>query len=226
MQDTHLGLSCIFASDAKHQLARGYCWDEDKEENYPIPWLDQPEGDGAGSIFSNVQDYAKWIKMMIERAGPISKAGHQELMKPRIIAKSETGLETEDSPKPFHSHLLYALGWEIETYRGYTVIGHDGCVDGFGSSMRYLPQLEWGIVLFGNSDGANAVAEILCWHLIDELLAVPASQRFDWDRFAKQQEQTNADKEEGKDLYPERPNPPLPMAAPLQSHVGRYSHDV
>ena len=222
MKDTHLGVSGIVASDAKHQLARGYCWDEDKKESYPIPHLDQPEGDGAGSIFSNVQDYAKWIKMMMERTGPISKAGHQELVKPRIIAKPETEDETEDSPKPFHSHLLYALGWEIETYRGYTVIGHDGSVSGFGSSMRYLPQLGWGIVIFGNSDGANTVAEILSWHLIDELLGVPASERFDWDTFAREQEQAHADKKEREDLYPERPDPPLPMAAPLQSHVGRY----
>ena len=222
MRDTHLGVSGIVASDAKNQLARGYCWDEDEQESYPISHLDQPEGDGAGSIFSSVQDYAKWIKMMIGRTGPLSKAGHQELVKPRIISQFETEDETEHSPKPFHGHLLYALGWEIENYRGYTVIRHDGCVSGFGSSMRYLPQLEWGIVLFGNSDGANHVAEILCWHLIDELLAVPASERFNWDKFARQQEQTFADKQERKDLYPERPNPPLPMAAPLQSHVGRY----
>ena len=223
MRDTHLGVSGIIGSDAEHQLARGYCWDEDKRESYPIPYLDQPEGDGAGSIFSNVQDYAKWIKMMIKRAGPISKAGHQELVKPRIIAEFETEVETEGSPKPFHSHLLYALGWELETYRGYTVIGHDGSVFGFGSSMCYLPQLEWGIVLFGNSEGANPVAKILCWHLIDELLAVPASERFDWNSFARQQERTDADKQqERKDLYPERPDPPLPMAASLQSHLGRY----
>lgn len=222
MRDTHLGVSGIIGSDAEHQLARGYCWDEDKQESYSIPYLDQPECDGAGSIFSNVQDYAKWIKMMIKRTGPISKAGHKELVKPRIIAECENESKTEDSPKPFHSHLLYALGWEVETYRGYTVIGHDGSVFGFGSSMCYLPQLDWGIVLFGNSDGANAVLKILSWHLIDELLAVPASERFDWDRFARRQEQADADKQEHKDLYPERPDPPLPMAAPLQSHLGRY----
>ena len=226
MRDTHLGVSGVLASEAKHQLAQGYCWDEDKQESYPAPYLDEPEGEGAGSIFSNVQDYAKWIRMMIKRTGPLSTAAHRELLRPRIICKSETEDETEgeteDSLKPFHSHLLYALGWEIETYRGYTVVGHDGCVSGFGSSMRYLPQLDWGIVLFGNSDGANPVADILCWHLIDELLAVPASERFDWDKFARQQKEAYDEKQERTDLYPERPDPPLPMAAPLQSHVGRY----
>ena len=154
---------------------------------------------------------------MIKRAGPISKTGHRDLVKPRVIAEADV----EDCPKPFHSHLLYALGWEVETYRGYMMVGHGGCVSGFGSLMRYLPQVEWGIVIFGNSDGANEVAEILCWHLIDELLGVPPSERFDWDEFARQQEETYADQQR-EDLYPERPDPPLPMVASLQSYVGRY----
>ena len=217
MLDTRIGMSAKEALDASHQLAQGYCWDEEKQEHYAVPWLHQPEGQGAGSIFSSAHDYAKWIRTMINRAGPISEAGHQDLVKPRVIAEADV----EDSPKPFHSHLLYALGWEIENYRGYTVIGHGGCISGFGSLMRYLPQLEWGIVIFGNADGANQVAEILCWHLIDELLGVPASERFDWDEFARQQEESYAD-EQREDLYPERPDPPLPMSACLQSYVGRY----
>ena len=217
MRDTHLGVSGIEALEANNQLAQGYCWDEQRQQNYPVPWFHQPEGQGAGSIFSSVQDYAKWLRMMIKRTGPISIAGHQELVKPRIIAD----VEVEDSPKAFRSHLLYALGWEVQTYRGYTVIGHDGSVSGFGSLMRYLPQLEWGTVIFGNSDGANEVAEILCWHLIDELLGVPVSERFDWDQFAREREKTDADQER-EDLYPERSDPPLPMAASLQSYVGRY----
>ena len=87
--------------------------------------------------------------------------------------------------------------------------------------MRYLPQVERGIVIFGNSDGANKVAEILCWHLIDELLEVPLSERFDWDEFARKQEESYADQQR-EDLYPEQPDPPLQMVACLQSYVGRY----
>jgi len=41
---------------------------------------------GAGSIISNVLDYAKWLKVMMNEEGPISKEGHKELKKSRIVA--------------------------------------------------------------------------------------------------------------------------------------------
>ena len=112
---------------------------------------------------------------MIKRTDPLPLAAHKELVKPRAIMHEE-----EEDRIPFYSQALYALGWVIETYRGLTVIGHDGRVSGFNSLMRYLPGLEWGIIIFGNSNGAGDIAEILCWHLVDELLSVPTPERLDW----------------------------------------------
>lgn len=89
-------------------------------------------------------------------------------------------MHEEEDRMPFYSQALYALGCVIETYRGLTVIGHDGRVSGFNSLMRYLPELEWGIVIFGNSNGAGDIAEILCWHLVDELLSVSTPELLDW----------------------------------------------
>jgi CubicO group peptidase (beta-lactamase class C family) len=50
-------------------LAHGYRWDEAMESYIYIPCYDQPEGQGAGLIFSSVKDYAKWIRTMISGAG-------------------------------------------------------------------------------------------------------------------------------------------------------------
>jgi hypothetical protein len=60
---------------------------------------------GAGSIASNVLDYSKWIKALINLSGPFSKSGHQAIKAGRIIVPDE-----EDSP--YTGTSSYTLGWE------------------------------------------------------------------------------------------------------------------
>lgn len=99
---------------------------------------------------------------MLKRSGPFSEESHRELVKPRVIVEPEQG------PKNGFGYSLYALGWEVDTYRGRTVIGHDGGMPGFCSLMRYLPDHDWGFVVLGNSNGAAEVARTLFWSLVDE----------------------------------------------------------
>ena len=213
MDGTYLGADRAQAADAGGRLAHGYIWDEDKVAYRDTPWFMQPDGQGAGTIFSSVSDYAKWIQMMIDRNGPVSEEGHKELVRPRMVMGGEG--------KPSHSPSLYGLAWELHTYMGSQIVGHDGSVSGFGSLMRYLPEKKWGIVIFGNSDGANRVAEIIAWHLVDELLDVPAEQRFDWHaEFEKEEREYRAERD--RDPFPERKEPPLPMSLPLEQHTGTF----
>jgi hypothetical protein len=218
MSNTYLDVPGVEKSNATDKMAKGCRWDEKTERYIEIPAIRQPEGQGAGCVFSSARDYVKWIHAMIKRAGPISEAAHKELVKPRIIADP-----CNDERKPFHSHWCYALGWGLETYRGYTVIGHDGNVSGFGSLMRYMPEMEWGIVIFGNSNGANDAAEILCWHLIDSMLGTPSLERFDYNTFLRNQVK-ELKEEEGKNPYLERPASALALAlsVPIDSYAGRY----
>jgi hypothetical protein len=95
-----------------------------------------------------------------------------ELVKPRAILD-----EIEEERRPYHSQPLYALGLIVESYRGRAVIEHNGAVAGFNSAMRYLPELEWGVVILGNSGEAHHLAEELYLHLVDELLCIPAPER-------------------------------------------------
>jgi hypothetical protein len=47
---------------------------------------------------------------MMKKSGPISEEAHKELIKPRIIT------DPDEEPKPFCSHTIYALGWNIKTF--------------------------------------------------------------------------------------------------------------
>jgi len=172
MRNTYHDISGVQAGNASDRLAYGYEWNEDRGSLVEIPFVEQPEGQGAGLVFSSANDYARWIRSLIKRAGPIPMAGHKELVKPRTILD-----EDEEERRPFHSQPLYALGLIVESYRGRNVIGHNGGVSGFRSAMRYLPELQWGVVIFGNSGEAHHLAEALYMHLVDELLGIPVPER-------------------------------------------------
>lgn len=216
MNDTYFGLEDVKDQGAIDQLAKGYRWDEQKSTYAEVPWPVQPEGAGAGEVKSTALDYAAFIRCMIGKTGPISENGHEELVKPRTI--------TGDEPKPFHSHALYALGWEIETYHGETIIGHDGSTNGFQCKMLYLARLEWGIVIFGNSNTAGRAEELICLALVDDLLDVPVKKRFDWEKHWKDEDEEPECKKK-EDFYPNLPETPIPLTLPLSSYAGSYKHD-
>ncbi|OCK89547.1 uncharacterized protein K441DRAFT_681132 [Cenococcum geophilum 1.58] len=94
---------------------------------------------------------------------------------------------------------------------------------GFNSLMRYLPELELGIAIFGNSNGAGDIAEILCWHLIDGLLSVPTPERLDWT--ALQREYHEKSKQEEKNRLQSKPlEPEFAMSVPLLQYAGKYQN--
>jgi hypothetical protein len=216
MKDTYFGLDDVKKHGATDQMAKGYRWDEEKSAYEEVPWPVQPEGAGAGEMKSTADDFALFLRSMIRKTGPISEKGHEELVKPRTI--------TGEDPKPFHSHTLYALGWEVETYHGETIIGHDGATNGFGSKMLYLPRLEWGVVIFGNSISAGMAEEPICSALVDDLLNVPAEKRFDWEKHWKEEGEEPLSKTR-EDLYPKLPETPIPLTLPVSSYAGSYNHD-
>jgi CubicO group peptidase (beta-lactamase class C family) len=216
MANTYLDIAGVERHNATERLARAYRWDEKADCYVGIPWFKQPEAQGSGSVYSSVKDYAKWIQAMINRTSPLPPTAYKELIKPRTIIP-----EDEEDRVPFHSQPMYALGWVVETYRGRQVIGHGGSDCGFESLMQYLPELGWGIVVFGNSNGAGNAAWILYGHLVDELLGVPNSDRFDWDTLARERDAKDKNAEE-QHLFSEQPNPSLPMSAPLPDFTGRY----
>lgn len=45
----------------------------------------------------------------------------------------------------------------------------------------YVPDLDWGIAVFGNTEStSNSAATVLAYHLIDDLLGIPKEERFDF----------------------------------------------
>ena len=216
MHNTYFGNDDVGQNGLLDQLAKGYGWRSKDSFLREIRWPIQPEAAGAGEIISNVEDMAIYIRAMIRKNGPISKEGHEELIKPRTITNEKT--------IPFQSDELYALGWSTWSYHGEKVVGHDGSTNGFQSSMLYLPRIEWGIVILSNSEDVYIPKQKIMYAMIDDRLGIPMEKRFDWDKFAEEEEADDAP-ETKEEIYPHLPDPIIAPTLPLEKYVGNYKND-
>ena len=119
MESTFFSLNDTLASGKP--LAKGYYWDESTGSFEIANYISEEYDAGAGALMSSVNDYAKWVHMMMYQAAPLSDEIHKQLISPRtIIGKGEDGVGIK----------AYALGWDVETYHGWEVISHAGSTIG------------------------------------------------------------------------------------------------
>jgi CubicO group peptidase (beta-lactamase class C family) len=85
-------------------LARGYYWNNQTKEFIPQAFLDAPENSGAGSVISNVLDYAKYLRALIDMDTRIlTKDSYHTLRQGKFLTPSPAG--------PFTLFGMYGLGW-------------------------------------------------------------------------------------------------------------------
>lgn len=204
-------------SKENQTLATPYFWDNSTQRYIREEYTDGLQDSGAGAIISNVLDYSKYLRAMIDMAPPISSAGHAALRTPRSFP---------DIGIPHLGLTTYALGWEMGSYRGETQIYHGGAVPGFGTLMLYMPGRKWGIAMMGNASPAGNLAQvILLFGLIDKVLDTPSEQRIDWRSLVDGM----IEKERGQlkigraELYPNAPKEPIPLSLPLKAYTGSYT---
>lgn len=147
------------------RMARGYIWEEVWRGFDP---QNCPEGQGAGSVVSNANDFIKWVKALLYQEGPINHRVYQGLTKMRSIVNP-----TSRRLKPHTTPANYTAGMETYYYREKMVVGHDGNIPGFSSRFVFMPDLKFGAVVFGNSAGASGAATTIVRALMDEILGVP-----------------------------------------------------
>jgi CubicO group peptidase (beta-lactamase class C family) len=223
MQSTFVQPEVAQRSGLGSNLSVGYQWSQERKAYFTIPYQNVPEAVGAGSIVTSTTDYIKWVQAMLSQSSPLSPTLVQDLIAPRIICN---GSDTPDEMEPWTSFEMYALGWEVYFYRGVRVVRHGGSISGFSSLHFFLPEHGLGGALFGNSDSAADVAEVVMQEIIDEMLGVPAVERPDWNArkwdAIKKYEQVMA--EERQDVIDElcpgfEQSPPL---KDVERYVGHY----
>lgn len=99
----------------------------------------------AGDMKASPGELAKLLQFLLRRG----RAGDLALVKPESIARMEYP-ETISSAKN-GLRLGYGLANYTESDGGVITHGHDGGIDGFISTYRYMPEQNWGYVVLLNS---------------------------------------------------------------------------
>lgn len=150
------------------KIAQGYDWDEETSSFAELAWDTIPKANGAGGITSNVNDYTKWVRALMEESGPVPVQGHHAIKEPLSIA------EAPSSDMPWDGVQWYGMGLVGSTYRGERVFHHSGGLAGFVSNILFLPDRKWGVVTMQNAP--NMLQDVLYWRLIDDFLQTPESE--------------------------------------------------
>src|SRR5256885_13828716 len=139
-------------------LATAYEGNPPKASAYPFIYL-RP----AGDLKASPGELAKLVQFLLRRG----KAGDAQLVKPESILRMEAPETTLAAKSGLR--LGYGLCNYTSVEGGVVTHGHDGGIDGFISSYRYMPEQNWGYVVVLNSDNSPQALESLNHLAIDFL---------------------------------------------------------
>jgi CubicO group peptidase (beta-lactamase class C family) len=133
-----------FTDANKQLLATGYDGNPPKSVGYPFIYL-RP----AGDLKASPAELAKLVQLLLRRG----KAGDAEVVKTESIFRMEA-TETSLAAKS-GLRLGYGLANSTNADGGVITHGHNGGIDGFLSSYRYMPEQNWGYVVLLNSTNSG-----------------------------------------------------------------------
>lgn len=175
----------------------------------------------AGSINSSVEEMLRYVQMHLDSG----RAGDRQILSAEQIAQMQTAQSAVGSRDRYAElgPATYGLAVRLGTYRGHKMVGHGGGIDGFISSMVWLPNERIGVVVLTNRSGeANPVPTIVQQRVLDDLLGLDpidwnARIRAEWDEGRQQEAEARAKREA------ERVTGTAPSHA-LSDYVGTYEH--
>jgi CubicO group peptidase (beta-lactamase class C family) len=147
-----------FTEPVKAGLATAYEGDPPKASGYPFIYL-RP----AGDLKASPGDLAKLVQFLLRRG----KASDAQLVSTESILRMEVPETTLAAKNGLR--LGYGLCNYTSVEGGVVTHGHDGGIDGFISSYRYMPEQNWGYVILLNSDNSPRALEALKLLAIDFL---------------------------------------------------------
>ena len=118
----------------------------------------------AGDMKASPEELAKLVQFFLRRG----RTDDFQLLKPETIARMEYP-ETPSSAKN-GLRLGYGLANYTESTGGVITHGHDGGIDGFLSTYRYMPEQNWGYVILLNDTVSGQALEDMN-HLATDFLS-------------------------------------------------------
>ncbi|HEX4932817.1 MAG TPA: serine hydrolase, partial [Gemmatimonadaceae bacterium] len=137
----------------------------------PIPYRDIDNIAPAGSINSNVQDMARWMRFVLGGG----RFDGRQLLKATTLAQltaphTISQRVVNDSLNPSRHFAMYGLGIGLSDLHGVKVLQHTGGIDGMLSFVAMVPERQLGIVVLTNTSGHNALYAALGQRILESFL--------------------------------------------------------
>ena len=133
-----------FTGANKLLLAAAYDGNSPKPLGFPLIYL-RP----AGDLKASPGELAKLVQFLLLRG----RTGGTQLLKPESIFRMETPETTLAAKNGLR--LGYGLANYSSVEGGVVTHGHNGGIDGFYSTYRYMPEQNWGYVILLNSSNSG-----------------------------------------------------------------------
>ncbi len=179
----------------------------------------------AGGVWSNAGDISLWAMAMLDSskyAGGrlLKKETYAEIFKPQVIFP-EDEYPSLTLIKP--NWRTYGLGWYQHDYKGKKVNFHTGSLNGLTAIIGLLPEENFGVFVFGNSDHAE-VRHALMYKAFDQFAL---NNTTDWNpAFKKLYTALNeAGQKQQKAFEAKRITNTKPSLA-LKEYEGTYTSDL
>ncbi len=197
----------------------------DGQRAMPIPYREIDNAGAAGSINSNVQDMAKWMRFILSGGtwngtSLLKPRTLQDITSPHSIAtrivNDTTGLGRHFS--------LYGLGIGLSDLLGVKVLQHTGGIDGMLSFVAMVPERRLGVVVLTNVSPHNNLYTALGNRILVDLLGGP---KRDWSAVALAETNTAeqaASKRLADRIAAKAPN--TQPSRPLAEYAGTYRHEM
>ena len=133
-------------------------------------------GAPAGGLALSANDMAAWLKVQLAQGALpdgkrlFSETQAREMWKPVTPMPLPNLPESLSAAKP--TQQSYALGWQVQDYRGNRMISHGGGVFGSITRVVLLPDRNIGFAIMMNSEDSGMLLG-LTYSLIDHYLGVP-----------------------------------------------------
>ncbi len=157
-------------------IATGYQWNDALEAHEVLPRRNLDNVAPAGSIYSNVNDMAQWLRLQLNQG---------QFKQQQLISAAQLQT-THQAHNQVRSGVDYGLGWFLRRWQDQAVVEHGGSIDGYGAQVALLPAAKLGFVLLTNVTATPLQQEsmALVWeHLIEQPAEPDTNSTVDYQEF-------------------------------------------
>ncbi len=139
-------------------------------EVQPVPRRDYDAIGGAGAVWSNAHDLARWMRMHLNRGTLegtrlLQEERFDELYAPQTVIPLDTVTQRLHPTNHFYA---YALGWRVQDLHGRKLVHHSGSINYTRTQITLVPDEGIGIAIMANLSTSNLQLALTHW-IVDAL---------------------------------------------------------